>query len=63
MFPKILDILKKEKGSKYIVVSMLQQHILKLILDFFLNTKSWEINIYEQVIADATSLHPWLISI
>lgn len=31
MFTKILQILKKQKGSKYIIISMLQQHILKLI--------------------------------
>ena len=37
MFSKILDILKKQKGSKYVIVSMLQQHILKLIFEYFNN--------------------------
>ena len=63
MLPKILDILKKTPGSKYVAVSMLQAHILDLLLNYFAQQPNWAVSVYEQVIADSNSLHPWVVSV
>jgi len=45
-FPGVLAALAHRPGSKYIVVSLLQQHILKLLLDYFAKQPNWALHCY-----------------
>lgn len=44
--PKIVTLLAPKPGSKYILVSLLQQHILKLLLQFFGKLPHFTLHIY-----------------
>ena len=57
LFKKILEILKE--GGFYLIISLLQQHILAAILEFF---KDFEIKIHE-VLIENSKMFPFLVEI
>lgn len=59
--PGVLDVLAQRSGSKYIIVSLLQQHILKLLLNFFANQPNWAVHCYESRIKDS-KMQPFVVS-
>jgi len=48
-------------GGVYILISLLQDHILSSILDFFL-VINWKVNVYETLI-EKSKLYPFFVVI
>lgn len=61
LLDKISEIMSASESSRYVCVSLLQKHILNMILGYYFS-KNFEITIYE-ILIEKSTLYPFLVDI
>lgn len=59
---KLFDSLVKIGTQRYMLVSLLQEHIIDAIIEYFGQNKKFKISIYE-VLIEKSKLYPFLVDI